>query len=310
MEICINFVDLVMTGCKTGDHEMGCESESSLIEKLLLADFSFVKDMIPNTTRYNTTKEAIRAEILNRLEASAEGCFPFGQFGTIYFPFFNMGAVDSTNLFDLDELIIFNFYWKNRPVYKKMVDMGANLGLHSVIGGICGYKIDAFEPDPVHFELLQTNIEKNCLEKNIVAHNAACSDKSGTMSFCRVKGNTTGSHLAGAKSNPYGELDYFDVHVENVLSYMAEADLVKMDVEGHESVILCATDRELWEATDALVEIQNDANAKQVFDHMSKLGVNMFAQCAGWQRVKSKDAMPSSYKQGTLFISCKPAMPW
>jgi FkbM family methyltransferase len=126
-----------------------------------------------------------------------------------------MGAVDSLNLFDLDELIIFSFYHANRNRYKKAVDIGANIGLHSILMCKCGFDVRSYEPDPQHFSQVQKNLELNHCG-NVDAHNAAVSGTVGEMGFVRVEGNTTGSHLAGSKPNPYGELKRFPVRVESI----------------------------------------------------------------------------------------------
>ena len=79
---------------------------------------------------------------------------PFQPFGNLAFPYFKMGAIDSVNLFALDELIMFSFYWINRSRYSRVLDIGANIGLHSIIMNFCGFQVRAFEPDPFHFEQL------------------------------------------------------------------------------------------------------------------------------------------------------------
>ena len=60
------------------------------------------------------------------------------------------------------------------------------------------------------------------------------SDQEASTEFVRVKGNTTGSHLAGSKPNPYGELERFMVHVVPMVDAIQDCDLVKLDAEGHE----------------------------------------------------------------------------
>ena len=39
--------------------------------------------------------------------------------------------------------------------------------------------------------------------------------------FFRVMGKTTGRHLAGSKSDPYGDLDRFEVTVTAAASHLA-----------------------------------------------------------------------------------------
>jgi FkbM family methyltransferase len=264
----------------------------------------------PQGALYQSLKKAARAEVECLFSEGAPRPVEFADCGPLDFPYESLGTcIDTRNLFDIDELIIFSFYQRNRSRYQKVLDVGANLGLHSILLARCGYAVRCFEPDPVHFALLQRNIEANACTR-VEAHNTAVSAESGKMEFCRVKGNTTGSHLKGAKANPYGELDCFFVTVEAARPHLEWADLVKMDVEGHEPVIICATDRATWQHTDAIVEIENAANAARVFEHIAGLGVNLFAQKTGWQRVQSVEDMPTSYTEGSLFISVRNPMPW
>lgn len=230
-------------------------------------------------------------------------------FGDLIFPYTKMGAIDSLDLFGIDELIIFAFYWTNSGRYKKTLDMGANIGLHSIMMSRCGFQVTCFEPDPHHFSLLTRNLRENRVD-NVSPVNAAVSIEQGTMEFVRVLGNTTGSHLAGSKSNLYGEIERFPVNVLPFAELIKGADFVKLDVEGHEKVILTSTTAEQWHALDMIAEIGSEENAQAVFDHFTNIGVNMFAQKSNWNKVTRFEEMPTSYHDGSLFISSKAEMPW
>lgn len=232
-----------------------------------------------------------------------------GGFGKIQFPYTRMGAIDSLDLFGLDELIIFAFYWTNRHRYKRVADIGANIGLHSLLMSRCGWQITSYEPDPIHADLLRRNLELNNVT-SVELLEAAVSDRPGTLEFIRVLGNTTGSHLAGAKSKPYGELERFPVKVLAIDNVILSTDFVKMDVEGQESTIITSITADHWDNTDMIVEVGTEANARTIFEHLTKIGVNAFAQKSGWQQVKSTNEMPASYKEGSLFITSKSIMPW
>src|SRR5574341_904869 len=81
--------------------------------------------------------------------------------------------------------------------YRRARDIGANLGLHSIVLARCGFEVKAFEPDPWHFGLLKDNLAAN--RARVEAIPAAVSTADGEAQFVRVLGNTTGSHLAGSK---------------------------------------------------------------------------------------------------------------
>lgn len=232
-----------------------------------------------------------------------------GSLGAIRLPYNPMGAIDSVDLFGLDELIIFAFYRANRDRYRRVVDAGANLGLHSIVMSRCGFEVRAYEPDPIHFQALLDNLEHNGCT-SVAARPTALSTAADKRDFVRVLGNTTGSHLAGSKETVYGPTDLFQVETEPFAPLLEWADLVKMDVEGHEAAILRSTTPEQWTRTDALIEVGSARNATDIFTHFAGTGINLFAQKLSWGRVIRSRDMPSSYREGSLFLTCKESMPW
>lgn len=255
--------------------------------------------------------EAATDELISRstLKDENNGKADLGAFGEVKLPYFKMGAIDSTHLFGLDELMIFSFYRANKNRYKKASDIGANIGLHSIMMSRCGWTVSCFEPDPIHVEKLQSNLSLNGIN-TVTVNQKAVSDKEGSLEFIRVKGNTTGSHLSGAKESPYGELDKFTVQVSAIADIMAQSDFIKMDVEGHEAHIIQSTTARQWANVDMMVEIGTPTNAQLVYEHLKKIGVNAFSQKKGWGLVATLGDVPKSYKEGSLFISAKAQMPW
>jgi len=225
-------------------------------------------------------------------------------------PFFPMGAINSTHLFGLDELIIFSYYLSNRQRYKNAADIGANIGLHSIFMAKCGWNVTSYEPDPIHAKRFLENVRQNGVDNKIALHEKAVSSQAGRLEFVRVPGNKTGSHLAGTKQNAYGELEKLLVAVDGIDQIIGKFDLVKLDIEGQEAIALCATTREQWSKSDAIIEVGSDQNAQMIFDHFNKIGVGMFPQKIGWKRATSVEQLPVSYKQGSLFISSKSQMIW
>lgn len=280
----------------------------SKIEVLFDALLENVALHVPGTNAYALLKEFARQEIEKRFSQTEAISAELGRFGEICLPYYGMGAVDSLDLFGLDELIILLFYWCNRLRYRRVVDIGANLGLHTIILARCGFEVTAFEPDSVHFEILCKNVALNHVV-GVDLRNAAVSVEAGEATFVRVLGNTTGNHLMGSKDS-YDPREYCRVKTEPAKPLFAKADFLKIDAEGHERQILLCTDERDWEGTEAVVEVGNEANAHAIFDHLSALGVGLFAQQKGWQRVVKVEEMPTSHRQGSLFISRADKMPW
>ncbi len=234
----------------------------------------------------------------------------FDKLGLIRFPYFEMGAINSAHLFGLDELIIFNIYVRNRGKYQKIADIGANIGLHSIVLALLGFEVHAFEPDPVHIAQLLSNLELNSVCSRVTVREVAVSNRSGKISFSRILGNTTSSHITGAKPNPYGPIEVFDVHAVPFSSIVRDFDLLKLDVEGHESELITSTTTQDWENTDVILEIGSAENARAIFQHLNALGVSMYSQKKSWKNVDSLTDVPTSYKEGSLFATVRETGPW
>jgi FkbM family methyltransferase len=230
--------------------------------------------------------------------------------GFVPFSYVEMGAINTLDLFGLDELILFSFYWRNRDRYRQVVDVGANIGLHSVILGRFGFSVTSYEPDPKHVALLTKHLVANDVQDRVTVVQAAVAREDGIIEFVRVLGNTTGSQVAGAKKDPYGELEVFEVQAVSVADAIANKDLVKMDVEDLEADLLTSLDVSHFASLGMVLEVGTPENAESIWDHFKDSGVNLFSQKSGSARVTDLDGMPRSYREGSLFLSCLSEMPW
>jgi len=263
----------------------------------------------PRDPLYRVLQRSVTVEVASSFRDVAEEGHPFGPFGALSLPYFEMGAINSLHLFGMDELILFAFYHANRKRYRRVVDFGANIGLHSIVLSRCGYEVRSFEPDQLHADRFRYNCGLNKVSPDL--HQAAVSLEDGTAQFVRVLGNTTGSHIKGAKSAPYGELDTIEVPLEAAGPHLAWADLAKIDIEGHEAELLTGLPLDTWQSTDAVLEVGTPENAAIVFKHLhGKGGIRMFSQMTGWQEVHALENMPCSHRDGSLFLTTKAGMNW
>ena len=222
----------------------------------------------------------------------------------ILHPKISFGNISSLNLLEIDELLIFKFYMRNYQNYKKFIDIGANIGLHSIINSKLGLKVDSYEPDPWHVKLMAKNIEKNKTKK-IKIIKAAVSNKLKVALFTRLIGNTTGSHLSGAKKRVYNEIKQFKVKVVPISKILKENYLVKIDAEGEEAKILNSLSKKRLNKNDFICEIGSKENAKIIFKKLRKFNINSYSQKINFKKVLKFENLPTSYKEGSLFISSK-----
>lgn len=124
------------------------------------------------------------------------------------------------------------------------LDIGANQGLYSLIAARnqrCRHAY-AFEPVPDTFAILRDNITRNGLESRVTAIDSAVSDKTGTASITLSAAHSGASSLGNATSIERGTIETVRTMdmagVDALLPPSGEDIVVKIDVEGHEAVVI------------------------------------------------------------------------
>jgi FkbM family methyltransferase len=279
--------------------------------------FRLAFELIPFIERDSVIQESV-ANLLDDLVLTASksvygprglGTCKIVDFGEITFPNYQMGAVDSWMHFELREIAVFTIYRFNGSKYDFGLDLGANLGLHSIMLSRIGVpEIVAVEPDPIHVVELQNRLSLNQITNVSIRVNAV-SDFEGQASFTRVVGNTTSSHLSGLKPNAYGKLESFNVTVVNINNLLPEKGFVicKMDIEGSETDVLEAIDTEKWSKLDVIVEVTSPEAAQSIFNFLSKNPrIIGYSQKISWKKVTQVGHVPFNYREGSLFITSDP----
>jgi hypothetical protein len=105
--------------------------------KLLLSK-TFLLKIIKNYKHHNPNSAIYRNMLTKHIDHTnhilGNKNFDILNFANIFnfkFPFESFGNVNSVNL--LSDIIAFAFYYNKKKVYKTVLDVGANVGLHSII---------------------------------------------------------------------------------------------------------------------------------------------------------------------------------
>jgi len=252
-----------------------------------------------------TLLERISKALVKESGLSRGAPVDLGPFGTVIVPLHKMGAVTSLDLFGLDELVLFCMYASRRHQYRFVADLGANIGLHSILMSRLGWRVDSYEADPATADVLESNLAINDVS-TVTVHRAAVDQEDGKATFTRVLGNLTGSHLTGDKPHPYGQLESFQVKCKALSPIMRSSDLVKMDIEGSEARVVEATGADDWDSVDVVMEVGSPDNAVRIFAHLQDLGVRMYAQKIGWLPCRTAADLPSHHTEGSLFCTYGP----
>jgi hypothetical protein len=106
---------------------------------------------------YKENSQKILTDVSKLYGAESTGSLILGEIGEIFFPHFSMGAINSEKLFNLDELIMTSYYYSSRQKYKKILDLGANIGLHTLLCKKLGFDVVSYEPEKENFNLMEKN---------------------------------------------------------------------------------------------------------------------------------------------------------
>ena len=238
---------------------------------------------------------------MSRERAQALLCENFGPFGKLNFPYVKMGNIDSLHLFGDTELMILAMYWHNRGRWKRCLDIGANLGLHSICMAKMGMQVRAYEPDEEHFERFCANLNANNCAVDVDPFPVAVHTSNGTANFIRVLNNLTGNHLEGYKQS-YGPRETVQVRTIDCRELWSLADFAKIDSEGNEAELLLTLTKADMQHLSLVAEVRNAVNAQRIFDYFRDFRVPIWSQKIEWAQAKTFDAMPKQNREGSIFV--------
>lgn len=167
-----------------------------------------------------------------------------------------------TSSFENDLLNIFSQYIKPSM---KIVDVGANIGLYSIVAakhtGIHG-KVWAFEPSKYIIEQLKINMQLNQVN-NIVPINYAVAEKNGRLNLVLEKGQKDGYRYL--QRNVYAKnekiIESSSVKVVSIDNYFSKhhsnIDVIKIDVEGGEYNVLRGAQNVIMNNKNLIILLEN-----------------------------------------------------
>lgn len=155
---------------------------------------------------------------------------------------------------DLD--VIFQFLYDRGLLVGSAVDVGANIGNHSLFFSDYFESVVCLEPNPRVFELLCFNTRPRA---NIKALNVGASDTNGQMSLSFDTANWGGGHLTRSRE---GDSLLVEVSALDDLPELASRriGLIKIDVEGHELRVIKGAEKLLTTARPVVLFEQHPSD--------------------------------------------------
>ena len=197
--------------------------------------------------------------------------FSFDHIGLLI----NLDGRYENSILRLIELFInSNIPKKNRDI---AIDVGANIGNHSIFFSKFFKEVHSFEPSPFTYEILNINSKFASVHKNIKTYKLGISDKDGTMPFLINRSNIGGSKIDHKNEETK---DHINVPVKSIDSLDdlkgKNISLIKIDVEGHEINVLRGAKKIIRSSKPVILFEQATSDlsdgASESIDYLSSLG--------------------------------------
>ncbi|HXM47352.1 MAG TPA: FkbM family methyltransferase [Pyrinomonadaceae bacterium] len=186
------------------------------------------------------------------------------------------------------------------------VDVGANVGVYTVLASAVGASSISIEPIENAFDQLMLNIHLNNLSDRVDAHRIGVGSKKGTLKFTYALDTT--NHVvdgAEAKDTPVCEVE---VATLDSIVDAVEPVLLKIDVEGFETEVIAGADEVLSKESLLAVVMELNGSGRRygydedrVFESMRDYGFVPYAYDP-YQRALKELNGKSQGSGNTLFI--------
>ena len=140
--------------------------------------------------------------------------------------------------FLLDNTLFFFDVLKENTKNWVFIDIGANIGNHSIYFADHVKEVHAFEPNPTVFRILKINSE---YKKNINCYNYGLGETKGKYQLNIDQDNLGASFVDIDNKNKDNSQESISINIDkldNILENFNHADLIKIDVEGFEENVL------------------------------------------------------------------------
>ena len=170
-----------------------------------------------------------------------------------------------------------------------IIDVGANIGNHSVYFSKICKKVLSIEPNPACYFLIKANLLANSCE-NVTVLNKAVSDTIGTANLCFDYLHTGGgSILPSGKKVETETIQVETVTLDSLMGEVEKISCLKIDAEGHEVNIINGARNLLTRDKPLVVFEAHDLSAlKRTAKALDGLGYDKFFDLVQSRRLSNK----------------------
>ena len=191
--------------------------------------------------------------------------------------------IDIHGIYEKDEINFLSSVIKRNSI---IIDIGANIGNHSIAFSKIANKVYSFEAHPQTFKILKLNC---CDYRKIKIYNVGISNKKGFLFFKKAKTYNVG----GKKLTKTGTIKSKINKLDNLIKLKKKIELIKIDIEGHEYKALLGM-KKLLENNNSKIYIEFYSDSVQerrnIVNYLLKLGYTN-----SYYLLKEKDFFKKKY---------------
>ena len=184
-------------------------------------------------------------------------------------------------LFERTELeLLFKWLADNKFIVGAAIDIGANIGNHSVFFSKYYDKVYSYEPHPITFKILEINALQNT---NIVCYSFGASNADKTATIYTVDGSMGGASLhphATDEAMVSQQIQLKPLDLQEDLQNV-KVGLIKVDVEGHELFALMGAQQLIMKNRPVIVFEQHPTDfvgdSTPTINFLKSIGYDSFA---------------------------------
>jgi FkbM family methyltransferase len=194
------------------------------------------------------------------------------DFGPIKFYCVNQQTFNRASKADRKELDT-NRWLKAIPAGSVFWDVGANVGLYSLLAASQGLTVCSFEPEAANCNILQRNLDLNNFQDRVTALNVALSDRTGRAHL------KLATHVAGAAKH---QVSHGKPEDRNIVTFsgsdlvsqvgLPSPNYVKIDVDGFELAVLQGLNLDQPALRQVYVEMRDNSDAPEIMTLMASKG--------------------------------------
>ncbi len=206
------------------------------------------------------------------------------------------------------ELAVSEAIWRLAEGDELAVDVGANLGYFTGLLARRANEVVALEPNPRLYRLIAGNIQRWDVAGKITLDTRAASDRTGTARLSLPANYENNHGIATLESLGDGaSYEVPTVQLDDVIAGRA-VGVLKLDVEGHEPLVLRGARRSLGAIRDVVFEHHGDIRSP-VFETLESAGftITRIEQSLTRPLLVAPDRAPRGWDAPTYLATREPA---